>query len=684
MTVGATGGGKDLGPFVGLRPFRREDAPRFFARTTEAAEVEGLWRANRVTVLCGASGVGKTSLLEAGLLPRSSFATGDVLPIGRLSRVSAFPIAALPEHNPYTLALLAAWSPGEPATRLSGLTVREFLRAHAYRTDSYGQPLLTFAAIDQAEKLFLDQGRRDPYRQAFIEELVEALDDQPGLRLLLSIRGGHFEDLARYNGDLGNPAIYTLRPLTVNGAVTAVQQPAAQFGTSFAPGIAEELVGNLQCRRSSGTSPASAGAIAADDDIEPALLQAVCARFWAALPQPIETIGPDQLHRYGDTPRLLADFCTRAIGAVADEHGLSAGELRSWIQETFTTPLRTRGMAYEGLTETAGRPNAIARALEDWHLLKAVRRSNLRWYELQHECLVGPVLGPGGAPYADPGSFPAVSAADHLQAAEAAMADGDLALAERQAAAAVDATKETDLRLLAEAESLLGNVEHARGQPAKAEARYRHAAALFETLQDTSAVARLLAAIGQTLLAQGQTGEAVEKLYAAIRRLPNDLTVQTELGRALWQQGQHAAAVAVLTGVLTVDGHALNALRARGEILADLGEAEKALRDLDRVRRPRWPTVQAARALALATLRRRGAADEEIGEALSEAPDNGQVLLYAARVGELGGDRVMAANLARRAEVAEHPALPPHQLEQARRLQRLGEGVLGPGGNSAA
>ena len=196
MTVGATDGGKDLGPFVGLRPFRREDFPRFFARTTESGEVGALWQASPVTVLYGPSGAGKTSLLQAGLLTPLDFANADVLPVGRLSRVSAFPIAALPEHNPYTLALLTAWAPGEPATRLSGLTVREFLRQRSYRTDSYGGPLPTFAAIDQVEKLFLDPARRDPYRQAFIDELVDALDDQPGLRLLLSIRSGYFEDLA--------------------------------------------------------------------------------------------------------------------------------------------------------------------------------------------------------------------------------------------------------------------------------------------------------------------------------------------------------------------------------------------------------------------------------------------------------------------------------------------------------
>ncbi|HUY50747.1 MAG TPA: tetratricopeptide repeat protein [Streptosporangiaceae bacterium] len=683
MTVGATSGDEDQHPYAGLRPFRREDGRWFFARTSESTELTALWQASQVTVLCGTPGVGKTSLLQVGVLPRIGLTDADILPTGRLSRVSAFPIAALPEHNPYTLALLSSWSPGEPATRLSGLTVHDFLRERSGRTDSYGDRLPTFAAIDQAEKLFTDPARRDPYRQAFIEELAEALDGQPDLRLLLSIREDSLEDLARYQQDFRNLAIYMLGPLTATAAIEAVRLPIERAGYSFAPGVAEELVGNLRSRESASITRETNTA-AADRDVEPALLQAVCAGFWAALPRQVRIIGFDQLRRYGDTTRLLADFCARAVGAVADEHGLSAADLRSWLQCTFTTDSGTRGMAYEGLAETAGLPNTVARALEDWHVIKAVRRSGLRWYELQHDCLIGAVSQANEAAGGGVGTLPQASAADHLRAAEAAMADGDLELAERQAATAVQAIEENDLRLRAEAESLLGNVEHARRHPEKAEARYRHAAALFEALQDTSAVARLLAAIGQSLLAQGRAAEAVDKLHAAIRRIPNDLTMQTELGRALWHQGQHAAAVAVLTGVLTIDGHAPNALRARGEILADLGEAEKALRDLDRVRRPRWPTVQAARALALATLRRPTAADEAIDAALTDAPDNGQVLLYAARVGALGGDRVMAANLARRAEAAENPALPPHQLEQARRLQRLGEAALDNGGSSAA
>jgi tetratricopeptide (TPR) repeat protein len=577
--------------------------------------------------------------------------------------VSAFPVAALPDHNPYTLALLSAWAPGESATRLSAFTVRDYLRERSRRTDAYGDPLPIFAAIDQTEKLFLDPARDDRFRQAFIDELAEALADQPNLRFLLSIREDSLDDLGRYQKNLGNPPAYELGPFTPSAAIDAVRQPAERAGHRFVPGVAEKLVSNFV--------PGSG--------IEPALLQAVCAGFWSALPQPIPArINDSELVRYGDVAGLLTDFCTRAVTAVADEHELPMVQLAGWLQHTFITESGARDGAQEGPDQTAGLPSTVARALADWHLLKAVRRSGQRWYELQDDSLIGPLQRASEAMVRGAAAGPLGTAADrntaadHLRVAEAAMADGDLELAERQAEAAIRAIG--NLRLHAEAESLLGNVALARHSLTRAEARYRHAAALFEALQDTSAVARLLAAIGQTLLAQGRAAEAVDNLHAAIRRVPNDLTVQTELGRALWLQGQHNAAVAVLTGVLTIDGRVPDALRTRGEILADLGEAERALRDLDRVRRPRWPTVRAARALALATLREPSAADEEIGVALTEAPDNGQVLLYAARVGELVGNPGLAASLARRAEAAANPALPPHQVEQARRLQRLGEG----------
>jgi tetratricopeptide (TPR) repeat protein len=307
------------------------------------------------------------------------------------------------------------------------------------------------------------------------------------------------------------------------------------------------------------------------------------------------------------------------------------------------------------------------RALENRHILKAERRSGSRWYELQHDRLIEPIRRMDDTALRPP---PRVKPAEYLRTAEEALAAGELVLAQKQAERALQASPDTDLRLRAEAESFLGNIAHKRGKPTEAEARYRAAAPLFEVLQDTPAVARLLAAIGQSLLAQGRRAEAVDELRAAVGRVPNDLTVQTDLGWTLWHLGQQRAAIAVLTAVLAIDGNAPEALRARGEFLADIGDAESALRDLERVRQQQQrPSTRAARGLALATLHNPDAADQEIDAALTEAPKSGPVLLYAARVAALVGDPAKAADLARRALAATDPPLPPHQHEAALRLR---------------
>ena len=55
-------------PYVGLVPYREEDAPFFFGRDEERDVVDGNLHAGRLTILYGPSGVGKTSLLRAGVV----------------------------------------------------------------------------------------------------------------------------------------------------------------------------------------------------------------------------------------------------------------------------------------------------------------------------------------------------------------------------------------------------------------------------------------------------------------------------------------------------------------------------------------------------------------------------------------------------------------------------------------
>jgi len=67
-------------PYRGLEPFDERDAPFFFGREREARLISASLFAAPLTLLYGASGVGKSSVLRAGVLPRLR-ARQDLLPV---------------------------------------------------------------------------------------------------------------------------------------------------------------------------------------------------------------------------------------------------------------------------------------------------------------------------------------------------------------------------------------------------------------------------------------------------------------------------------------------------------------------------------------------------------------------------------------------------------------------------
>jgi tetratricopeptide (TPR) repeat protein len=654
--IGATGTIRTT-PYLGTRPFLLADHDRFFGRGTDSKTLLELWQDNRITLLTGPAGSGKTSLLNAGIFPLLKQDRTNVLPAGRISYGSAFPSAALPEHNPFTLALLRSWSPGEAVTQLVDLTVRDFIRAERVRLGRDGGPLL--AAIDQVDDLLADPGPRRAHRQRFLEELADAVRNEPGLHLLLLARE---ETIALISEVLGAVAVYNLAPLTRRDAIEAVTCPVAGTRRSYAEGAAEKIVTDLQSRRVDRLNGAEQ--VVVDDGVEPSLLQVVCEQLWRSLPRDADQITVRDVRLFGDTDKALATYCGDVIAAVADDHDLRVQKLRTWLLDTFVTELGTQGTAYEGLATTAAMPNAVARALEDRHLLSAAWRSGSRWYELLSARLIEPLRQAVDAlppPAADPAAY--------LLAAERALTRGELDAAQRYAQAALRTAPDTDLGLRAQIESLLGNIAMEREKPTEAESHYRVAAGLFDATRDTPAAATQLAAVGQTLIAQDRLQEAVDNLRAAIDRLPGDPVMQTDLALALWRLGESRAAVSVLTAfLLRVDGGNSVALRARGEILADLGEAHQAISDLDRVALEGRPSSRAARGLALAGLGDQAGANLEVDNAIAEVPRNGAVLLYAARAKFLGGNEYAAEELARRAVDATDPPLSPYHREVALRL----------------
>ena len=493
------------------------------------------------------------------------------------------------------------------------------------------------------------------------------MEEEPRLHLLLVVRKEAASVLAKA---LGPGAIHHVTPLTRQGAIEAVVGPAKGTFRAYEEGVAEAIVTDLQTSR---ITPIRGGEhYVTDEYIEPAILQVACAHLWEALPTGVNLITRRELRRFGDVDAALASHCGRILAAVAEDHDLPVTRLRAWMQGTFITELGTRGTTYEGATATAGVPNAVARALEDRHLLSADRRSGARWYELLNDRLIEPLRQAVDEPP------PSTEPVDYLRAAGRAMVLGELDLAERYANETVRTSHDTDLRLRAEAGSLLGNLAYEREKPKEAEERYRKAANLYEVVRDSEAVARQLAAVGQTLVAQGELMGALTQFRSALDRAPNDLVLQTELALAMWQVGEGRGAVAVLTAVLGKDAGNVAALRARGEILADLGDARAALLDLHRVATRARPSTLAARGLALAELDDLVSARREIKDALEGAPRSGLVLWYAARVAMLDGDKTEARDLMGQALDATDPALSPQHREAASKfvIQRQADAQL--------
>ncbi len=660
-------------PYIGLRSYNIGDQDRFHGRGRESRDVSALWQGNRLLVLYGSSGVGKTSLVQAGVISQFDKETVDVLPTGRVSHNSAFPMAALPDHNPYTFALLSSWSPGDSPTRLAGLSLTNFLRRRTELTDPYGDPLPVLVAIDQFEELFSDFPHRQRYLDHFIDQLADAVEALPSLRLLISIREDALANLLSYETRLGGYSRTRFRvlPLTRDAALEAVKRPVDAIGRSFDLGVAEKLVDNLCTTEITNHIGETIKVIT--ESVEPVQLQVVCSALWRALPEQVTTITDEHLHHHGDVDRMLAEFCARMVAEIAGMYQIPEQELHEWLERTFITELGTRGTAYEGSSMTGGMPNLIARALEDRHILKSEWRSLSRWYELQHDRLIEPIRQAHRPQLVATERASETSPEDYLRTAESALADGELELAQKHAEEALRMCSDNDLRTRAETESFLGNIAFQRGQLEVAESRYRRAAQHFETLQDAAAVGRLLAAIGQLLLVRGRYPDAVDALQAAVTRLPGDLTVQVALARALWSSGQPQAAAAVLGTVLTIAPDEADALSVRGQIHVELNETVSAFQDLENLLRlrpdiGRRAEVRAARALALA---RRGRLEEAVAEAdaaVEDAPDSGPVLLHASEVARAVGEPAQADDRLRRAGEARDPALLPHQRAGVHRL----------------
>lgn len=663
-------------PFPGARAFRRTEAYLFFGRAAQARDVRAHWLSDRITVLSGPVAVGKTSLLQAGVLPTIGPEDADVLAVGRISPPRVPGTRHLATTS-YTAELLRSWRGNDTGRSTRIETVTDFIAEQRGAREGREEARLILACIDQLEELS-DQPSGIVAGDQFLDEISMAVEAVPGVHLLVLIRQDAVRVLADHKrfSEL-RPRYLELRPLDAAGALEAIVNPAQLAGVPFASGIPQRLVKDLQ-------TVTFSDAISSTDtvyrnDVEPLHLQVACHSLWGSLAAKADVITGERLQAWGGVDKAMSDFYNAAVIQVAADSKTGEGRLRDWLRLTFITQLGTRDTVQEtslALSEIA--PEVIA-ALVDRRILTAEHRGGAVWYQLSHDRLAYAVLTANRAYLKSRGAERAgqhdpTPTGDSLHAsAEAALRDGDLAAAERDIDEAVGMFRAAgNWRRIGDAQVLGARIARARDDLAGAERNLREALSIYYVLEDRYAAARALSAIGELHHLAGDYTQAAELNRNAVERMPGDVTALTGLGYAQWQGGSPADAEATFGQALRWNSNAPMALAGRGQVRADLGRYDYALDDLDRaLQLELTPAAEAdarsARALALAGLGRVAEAEAELAIAVQLAPDRPQGRLRAGRIaailGHLDGARAEIEQI-----LTSRSALSPVERESARRI----------------
>jgi WD40 repeat protein len=374
------------GPYVGPRPFDRAERARFFGRDHEAQALASLVVAHPVVLLYAASGAGKTSLLNAGAIPLLEDDDGfEVLPTVRLQGLAE----PEDEGNPYLRNLLTNLA-REVGDESDHATLSGFLASRPHATPDDDLPAPRLLVIDQFEELFTLYPEHWPQRGEVFDALTEALEHDPLLRVVLSIREDFIAQLDPYAAQLRLRTRMRLEPLRRPAALAAIAQPLAGESRTFAPGVAEQLVDDLLKVRVHTLHDESVEV--PGELVEPVQLQVVCRTLWSSLPPGVREIGEADLARIGSVSDVLSTYYSGAVRAAASAGGIAEYDLRERLEAAFVTAVGTRGTVVGAGERIAGMPAAAINELEARHLVRAEWRAGARWFELTHDSLIRPIV----------------------------------------------------------------------------------------------------------------------------------------------------------------------------------------------------------------------------------------------------------------------------------------------------
>ncbi len=357
---------KQSNPYVGPRPFQTGET--LYGRDREARELVDLLIAERIVLLYSPSGAGKTSLVQASVIPVMKHEDYQILPVVRPGLIeSTASIAA--GGNPFVSCLIKGCEEGKPKSEkpllnVSGITVASYL---TQRTWIQEDPRLKLLVFDQFEEV-LNSDAAEEIKLAFFQQLGDALKNKQ-IWALFAMREEYSAALDGYRHLLPTrlSTRFRLDLLTRSNAEEAIRTPAGNSGVEFHDAAVNCLFDDLSTireRTSDGSEMTRQSSF-----IEPLYLQIVCQRLWEQLPADTNQITLEHLGhmsspeggepRASEVEKALESYYDRTISEISDKTHIAQRVIREWFERELLTPHGLRRQVPKGEAETAGLPNDV-------------------------------------------------------------------------------------------------------------------------------------------------------------------------------------------------------------------------------------------------------------------------------------------------------------------------------------
>jgi len=241
-----------LCPFRGLNAFREEDALLFFGREAFSRKLLGQILKQDLVAVIGRSGSGKSSVVQAGLLP--------LLRLQRPPQETWEAVIFSPGSKPFhrlAAQLVPLWSPPERdqtditteaeklGNRLSGgeVTLAGFIDLAVKHLPDTSRLL---AVVDQFEELFT-QTTQAELRQHFVDQLLEAARAS-NLKVVLTLRADFYSKVIelRNLSDAIEAGVVNVGEMTKDELRQAVEEPAQRSGLRFESGLPERILDRVE------------------------------------------------------------------------------------------------------------------------------------------------------------------------------------------------------------------------------------------------------------------------------------------------------------------------------------------------------------------------------------------------------------------------------------------------------